>query len=215
MAIVFDSATGNKVASGTTNSWNHTVGAGNNRLLKVTVAAGATVSGVTFNGVALTVLKSIVYNTPNNFSVWYLLNPPTGTYTITVTIAATSFIVGASVSYANVAQSSTFGVAASSGSSAGQTSSSNTVATTNANQLVFDAVNNDFPSANTPTAGQTKREQPASSGVAIGDIAATGANMTLTWSFSISAWAEISVAINPATANLTHVLGDGYGGVFR
>ena len=211
---VFDSASGNKVGSGTTNSWNHTIGSGSNRILMVAVSSGSSVTGVTYNGIALTELKSIVYNTPYTFSVWYLLNPPSGTYACTITIGASAFIVGASWSASNSAQSNTFDVAASNGSSAGQTSSTNTVTTNSTNQLVFDAINNDYPSTNTPTAGQTDRYQPATSGVAVGDIVATGINMTLSWSFSISAWAEISVAINGIVPTTHANIADGYGGVF-
>ncbi len=215
MAITFDAATGNKVGSGTTNTWSHTVGSGSNRILIVSVDTGLSISGVTYGGVALTQLGIVNYNSNNeHLSLWYLLNPTSGTANVVVTASGTTFIIGVSASYSGVAQSSTFGTLASNSGTTG-TASSNTVATTSSNQLVVDTVNNGAASTDTPTASQTKRYQPATSGGAEGDIAATGGNMTLSWSFSSGVWAELSVAMNPAASNITHILADGYGGLFR
>ncbi len=178
---LFDAATGNKVTSGTTNTWNHTVGSNNNRLLIVSVDAGQSVSGVTYNGVAMTQLGVVNYNSNNeHLSLWYLIAPATGTHSVVVTLSASSFSIGCSWSCYNAAQSSTFGTLASNSGTTG-TASSNTVTTTSTNQLVIDTVNNGAASTDTPTASQNKRFQPATSGAAIGDIAATGSSMTLSW----------------------------------
>jgi hypothetical protein len=212
---VFDASAGNKVSSGSSNSWSHTVGNFSNRILLVWVDTGLGVSGVTFNGVALTQLAVVNYNSNNeHLYLFYLLNPPVGTYTVAVTASGTTYIVGLSESYYNAAQSGSFGTVASNAGSG--TASSNTVASTSTSQIIIDGVNNGAASTATPTAGQTKRYQTASSGAAAGDIAATGGNMTLSWSFSSGVWAEISVPLNGIASSLVrHELADGYGGLFQ
>lgn len=214
MAITFDAATGNKVGSGTTNTWSHTTGAGSNRILIVAVDTGLTITSVTYGGVALTQLGIEDYNgNTEHLSLWYLLAPVSGAASVVATASGTTFIIAASASYAGVAQSSTFGTLAKNNGVG--TASTNAVSTTSSNQTVVDTVNNGAASAVTQTAGQTLRIQPVSSGVGLGDIAATGASMTLSWSFTNSIWAQVSVAMNPAlAASLARVMSDGFGGMF-
>lgn len=216
MAAIFDAFAGQKVTSASTNTYSHTVAVQSNRLLMVTVDAGASVSSVTYAGTTMTLLTSNSGQGGGEvLSVYYLLAPATGANNVVVTCSASTFIIGASASYYGVAQSSTFGTAASNSGSAA-TSSTNTVTTTSSSQLVFDTLNNTNAATESAGSGQTKRGQVASSGVAIGDIAATGSNMTLTWTWSGGAtWAQISVAINPFVSGAAHLrIMDGYGGVF-
>lgn len=215
MTITFDAAAGNKVASGTTNTWAHTVVAGQTGLLLlVAVGSGASsISGVTYNGVSLTQLgTTLSYNSGSNkLSLWYLLNPSTGTHNIVATVASTSYIAGASCSY--IGCLGTFGTPATN-INAGSTSSTNTVTTTSNQQRVFDYVDNSVPFVPTATASQTEREKPTSTGTALGDITATGSNMTLTWSFGSSTpWGQMSVAMNPLPVT-RGITSDGYGGIF-
>lgn len=218
MAITFDTATGNKVGSGTTNTWSHTVVVGqSNEIIIVAVDAGASVSSVTYGGQTMTAVPggSVTQVGGEVLALYYLLAPPTGANNVVVTCSSTTFIIGISASYYGVAQSSTFGTAATNSSSTAGTSSTNTVTTTSSSQAVIDAVNNEAASTDTATASQNKRFQPGSSGGALGDIAATGSNMTLTWSFSSSNWGQVSVAMNPAAAGVVHSrISDGFGGVF-
>lgn len=167
-----------------------------NVILLVAVSCGtSSVTSVTYGGVALAQLATVNEPVSGVFQLWYLLNPPTGANNVVITVPSTTFIVGDSASYYSVAQSSTFGTVA---TSTGSTSpSSNTVTTTAITQLVIDVIDNQAVSTDTATASQTKRFQPATSGVALGDKAATGSNMTLTWSFTSSNWGQISVAMNP------------------
>lgn len=218
MAITFDAFAGQKVTSASTNTYSHTVASQSNRLLMVTVDAGASVSSVTYAGNTMTLLTSNSGQGGGEvLSVYYLLGSAvaTGANNVVITCSASTFIIGASASYYGVAQSSTFGTAASNSGSAA-TSSTNTVTTTSSNQLVYDTLNNTNAATESAGSGQTKRGQVASSGVAIGDIAATGSNMTLTWTWSGGAtWAQISVAINPFVSGAVHLrIMDGYGGVF-
>ncbi len=207
MAITFDAATGNKVASGTTNTWSHTVASSqSNQILVVSVDSGASISGITYNSVAMTQLTSITYGGSEILSLWYLVAPAQGAHNVVITASGTTFIVGVSASYYNVAQTSMFGTAVT--NSGTGTASTNTVTTSNTNQWVIDTVNNAAASTDTATASQNKRFQPATSGAAEGDIVATGSNMTLTWSFTSGNWAQISVAMFIATTNFTTTITD-------
>jgi len=119
MAIEFDAAAASAAKSGTgTLTWAHVVGAGANRLLVVgmatqcTAAQPSTVSGVTYNGTAMTLAKattkaSATYSVES--SVWILANPASGSHDVVATIAlANMFPVsgGVSSSYTGASQTS-------------------------------------------------------------------------------------------------------------
>src|SRR5581483_6799300 len=79
------------VASGTTLSWSQTVGSQNNRILLVAASeehsAACSTTSVTYGGVGLTKIGDTTTTLGNNggnrdcVSLWYMLNPPTGTAT--------------------------------------------------------------------------------------------------------------------------------------
>jgi hypothetical protein len=91
MAIAFDVA-----AQGASN-WSHTC-TGSNLLLVVTVfSAGDTVTAVTYNGVAMTLIAKVGEGGSTLFSyTYYLIAPAVGSHTVAVTGA---FAQGASASY--------------------------------------------------------------------------------------------------------------------
>lgn len=90
-------------------SWSHTT-AGSDRFLAVSVvtfnSGSRTVSGITYNGVALTKLGNITAaqeGNNQNFEIWYLFGPTVGTNSIQVTLSAsTSFTMGMALSYTNI-----------------------------------------------------------------------------------------------------------------
>jgi uncharacterized repeat protein (TIGR01451 family) len=94
--VAFDSATsvGQHVAAGTTTvTLAHTTAAGSNRVLVVGISmniannTGATVSGVTYNGVALT--QAGAHNDgglTRRVEIWYLVAPSTGLNNVIVTV---------------------------------------------------------------------------------------------------------------------------------
>lgn len=91
--VIDQTSTSGEKTAVSTFSWNHTV-AGTNRVLIVEVAsrdatdADLTISGITFNSVALT---KIINNGPTSNNVrseaWYLIAPDTGTHAIAVTFS--------------------------------------------------------------------------------------------------------------------------------
>jgi len=112
MAIAFDNSTlgpGSGAAQSSL-SWSHTTGSGSNRVLIVALNVGEVssdpITGVTYNGVAMTRGASDYYWTgPMNWlSIWYLVNPPSGTYTVVASCSSAYYMVGGSASYSGVAQ---------------------------------------------------------------------------------------------------------------
>jgi hypothetical protein len=115
--ITFD-ATSNSATGNTSNSisWNHTVGSGINRLLEVCTQARDAVAGdvpvltVTANGRALTKVRRDIRTDGGSAygtEIWHLVNPASGTNTITVRWAGplSEYGVGSATSYAGVNQS--------------------------------------------------------------------------------------------------------------
>lgn len=113
----FDAASQSNSGNWSTNTanynWSHTT-AGSDRFLAVAVSiyngAARTVTGITYNGVALTKLHSITASLEGNtqdFEVWYLINPAVGANTIDVTLSASaSFTQGMAMSYNGIDQTS-------------------------------------------------------------------------------------------------------------
>lgn len=112
-AIALDS-TSNITSSGwyncgTSCSWNHTV-SGSDRILFVYVTSNLNdqVAGVTYNGINLTQLVKQGRTVDNGTwsYIYYLLNPTTGTHSITVNLSsADSSLMAAAISYTGVVQS--------------------------------------------------------------------------------------------------------------
>lgn len=106
MAIVFDAAAS---GSGHSTSINisHTC-TGSDRILFVGTANGngATISGVTYNSVAMTLVAASGHNagTSQIATLWYLVAPATGSNTITITATGTTDIFGAAASYTGASQ---------------------------------------------------------------------------------------------------------------
>lgn len=122
MAVAFDAAASNKAAypaNTSTISVNHTVAAGSDLFLLVSVgwynAQGArTVSGVTWNGTAMTAVPSSTVATSgaHNVQLWYLINPATGAHTVTVTMSGNDDLLFVGVSsWSGVHQTAPLGTA--------------------------------------------------------------------------------------------------------
>jgi hypothetical protein len=112
-AIAFDSSAdlGDNAGLASSLTTSYTVGSGSNRLLVVFIlgdlATGVDdITGVTYNGVALTlVIKQTSFITPNNrlAYMYYLLSPASGAHNIVISSSATHYLLAVAASYANVA----------------------------------------------------------------------------------------------------------------
>ncbi|MGP8070721.1 MAG: hypothetical protein ACLP5V_12605 [Candidatus Bathyarchaeia archaeon] len=211
--------------SPTTLSWSHTIGSGSNGILLVGLSHNniPTASGVTFGAAALTLVGDHVARLIH-VELWALLNPPAGSGTITVTMGfTTSFLVGGSVSYFNVAStiSQLQAAAATNDGSGAGTATASDVVTTAAGDLVVDtlaAFNFNAGGGASVTVSPTgpgqaqlwKRDGP-SFGVGNEFFAgggsnqpASGSSVTMSWSLTTTSpaptsWSLVAVPLTPTT----------------
>jgi len=103
MAIALDTTVDGGNASATTLGWSHTC-TGSQLILFVTATVNTqTVTGITYNGVAMTAVGNT--NTgSNNSYLYYLIAPATGVHTVTVSLSGSGPVSGASSSYTGVYQ---------------------------------------------------------------------------------------------------------------
>jgi hypothetical protein len=198
-------------------SWSHTIAAGTSRVLIVGVSSYTNplgvypaVSGVTYNGVALTRLNDPVLqparssDLSNGVEMFILKEPlpAAGTYTVAVTLnAGVEYAVGGSASFNGVNQTTpnrTF-------QSASGTSTTPTLAVTSAtNEMVIDTVSTQFGGGTLVVgAGQTERWNglPCFGGVSsvgAGSTEPGAATTTMSWTQSNSVpWAIGAVSLIP------------------
>ena len=111
MAIAFDAASNPsfKGSSGTSYTRTHTC-SGSDRILFVTAYAfnspAPVVSGVTYNGVAMTKVAAVNKQTNDEMSLWYLINPATGSNNVVMTTSSAASNMGSCcASYTGASQS--------------------------------------------------------------------------------------------------------------
>lgn len=108
MAIALD-ATSTANTTGTSSTWAHTC-SGNNRILFVGVGtdfSGDVITGVTYNGVAMTeITRQATIGTNNYFAyLYYLINPASGANNIVVSASGSYNLRTDAVSYTGALQS--------------------------------------------------------------------------------------------------------------
>jgi len=106
MAIAFDAFTaGALVNPGSSVTISHTC-TGSNRILFVgAIVRTNSISGVTYNSVAMTQIGSPVTNVNDKISLWYLIAPATGSNNVVITQTGSSVINGCAISYTGAKQS--------------------------------------------------------------------------------------------------------------
>lgn len=199
--------------------WTHTVSAAaTDRILVVSFGYGnapTAVSGVTYNGIPLTEIRTETFAGGRVTSMWYLVNPPAGTYTVSVNLTApsTGTFSGVSASYGGVDQATPVeaGHVGAQGNSATATVD---ITTTNAGAWIVDS---HYAGGNWNMVAQTGRTQrwnfvKGSSTEAGSTLkAATAGTFTLDWVEGLSAsqpWVIVAAALKPtATDPVTIPLG--------
>lgn len=181
-------------------TWNH-VSSGTNRLLVVQVSTtSTTVSGITFNGVALTQGVANTHGTIDN-EQWYLVAPTVGTYPIVVTLESSSTITAGAETFNTVNQSVPIGVTQ---TATGTSTTPSLVLTTGAdNSVVLDSLaTNVLPIVYTPGAGQqvnwsiTANPNTNQGGSSLQIAGGEPDAVTMDWSITQSiAWAQNAMEI--------------------
>lgn len=110
MAIAYDAVSSGELVPGDSPLTISHICSGTNKLLLVAVshyaAASSVITGITYNGVALTKLSEAPYNTDLAIDqIWGLLNPDTGTHNIVISFSTNTYIRAVGVSYTGVLQS--------------------------------------------------------------------------------------------------------------
>jgi hypothetical protein len=207
-AITFDSVASRAATNGASTSWTHTVGTGADRILIVGLATEDTstsvlnVSAITCNGVAMTAVSNSTAtagsSTFDRSQLFYVLNPASGTNTISVTWGgAVNGISAGSISLAGVAQSAPAAAAINSATS-GTTISANVSVATAGSWLVSVANSGAGNAVLTPGSGQTKRwglGQTSSGGAGSTAAPASTGTVSTSWTASSSSQLALSVVV--------------------
>jgi hypothetical protein len=184
--------------------------AGSNRLMLVGVSihnfASETVSGITYNGMALTLVGSRANATDARVEIWRLIAPPTGTHDLVITFSAelTSAARAGVMTFTGVNQTTPLGTFT---SAIGSASPATVNVASAANELVFDTVGSESQSSPftiTVGAGQTQRWNSAIIGydrfLSAGSTEPGAASVTMSWTIVPGAsvpWAIAAVPIKP------------------
>jgi len=193
--ITFDASSHSTTVESSSITWDHTVGSGADRVLVVGIASVGSVSlglseasSVTYNGITMSrVTAAYQYNqvgfgAPMATDLWYLLSPPQGTASISVSFGGdVKQILAGAVSLTNVLQESpsiaggdqysTFGI-------------STDVTTTEADTWLVDIALFNSLEGMTPTSGQTELFQEQSTSAS----AAMGARLVASPGLTSSSW---------------------------
>lgn len=160
-------------------------------------ATVGTVSGITYNGVALTKIAGVTFSSNFNNEGWYLIAPATGTHDVVITWSASQLLVaGGIVSYTGAHQSAVIGTPA---TASGNDTTPTVTVSSAAGELVIDGVfvNNDTSS--TPGSGQTEEYDqnvglPASFAVS---REAGAASVVMDHTIGAHEWGSWAVALKP------------------
>lgn len=207
MAVAFDAASSGQTTNATSITVAHTC-SGSDRVLFVGVGwstgpeAMASVTGVTYNGVALTQIWEIIDSPTDHANAgWYLIAPATGTNNIVVTFAsAMDEICAGGISFTGAHQTSPLGTFQTAN---GTTGNATVNVSSAADEIVVD---NCYVGQNgiTVGAGQTQRWQQANIGsysTGGGSTETGAATTTMSWTItSGNPWNIGAVPIKPAGA---------------
>ena len=176
----------------------YTQAAGTNRVLVVQVATEGdeVVSGVTFDGVALT-QEIFEAGSGRRSSLWYLINPTVTTANIVVTLASSADVGMIASSWEDVHQTTPFRASA----GASGTGNPSVVVSSAVGDLVIDSFDQDDTSTGTPGSGQTQLAQFEVTGdFQMGSSTEAGAspNVTMDWTgFGSDDFSQVAGSLQP------------------
>ena len=208
MTVVLDAVGPNSTGTATTGnslSWSHTC-SGTNRLLTVSLSVGsgttATVTSVTYNGVAMTEAARVMSNNQNDgyVKLFYLVAPATGSNTVQVTCDSSKPLIAGSVSFTGVDQTTPVSnLATNFGSSA---SPSVTVSSKYGNMVVTALCNgSNINSSNKDDQWKRNFNTLSAAGNGMQSTAYGTPSVSFTYSVSNDWWGVIGLNINASPIN--------------
>jgi hypothetical protein len=200
-----------RTSSGSSLTWTHNTGSGSNRILIVSVdtystsGSPATVNSVTYGSSTMTQLATGSYtsgSTRVRSYVYYLLNPSTGSATVTVNFASsTSSAVGGSTGYYNVDQNAPAYSTPTSASTSGTVYSNSITASGSQSKFLFGHIATYRSSSYTVIDGQTNTRWSQTGQYYRGygsDKSVTSGSVTCSWTLSNTAsYVAIAVLLQP------------------
>jgi hypothetical protein len=207
-AISYDAVASRTATNAASASWTHTVGTGTDRILIVGLATEDTstsvlnVSAITCNGVAMTAVSNSTAtagsSTFDRSQLFYILNPASGSNTISVTWGgAVNGVSAGSISLSGVTQSAP-SVAAIASATSGTTISANVAVATAGSWLVSVANSGASNAVLTAGSGQIKRwgvGQTNSGGAGSTAAPASTGTVSTSWTASSSSQLALSVVV--------------------
>ena len=209
-------ATYTGVSNSSPTTWNHTTGTQSNQLLVVSIACeeGETLN-VTYNSVALTHLNggsspTNLYASGAHADIWYMVNPPSGTFAVSVTDSGNHGCVGTSATFYNVNQSTPFGTSnvVTGTVYSGTNTITNTVSSNSTNQKVIDVLSSDqindtYSGGSAQTVYQNTFNADNNGSASYASGAATPITMSWRTSAYEADYVDVGVAINPSSSTPT------------
>lgn len=209
--ITFDAASNSTYQTAqSTYSWSHTC-TGSNRYLTVGISmlsvGGSSVTGITYSGIALSLIKAQASGAGAIRSeLWGLVAPATGSNTIAVTLSASLDSAAGAVSYTGVEQTTPYEAANSAtATNVGAADATVNVTTIANNDWTFDNVATD-DTAITVGAGQTSRNNVTGT-LGSGAMSSEGpktpaGSVTMSWTNvdALKTWAIVAAGLRPVAA---------------
>jgi hypothetical protein len=194
----------NSGSGGGSVSWQHTVSEAGNRILIVTAAldsSSAQAKTATFNGTLLTRISTVTSPAPaESTTMWYMLDPPVGSYDITVTyVGSHKGMQTAATTYTGVSQNRPLSSSVTTAASTSGGPAALTIASA-PGELVVDSLGYRNYGALTPDSYQTARydQHDSSTSHAVSDKPGAS-SVTMSWQLENAAsWAMIAVGLRPA-----------------
>jgi len=204
-SIAFDAQSAASATNATSLTWTHAVGSNlSEALLIVGVSlekqSGATVTAITFAGLAMKKAGASVGGNGVGAELWYLVAPPAGTNAVVATLSAqvgTDGVVAGAISLAGVDQTTPIRTTAISGAISGSPSTPIPVAVPGA--WLVDVVVIDNGSTTSPAPAQQMRWSRLQGIGGAGSTLATPSTgtATMSWSTTSDNWAQVVVEIAP------------------
>lgn len=209
MAIAFDAAsTAHGGSTGTSVTWSHTVAAGSDRCLIVSLGTnGVTATGVTYAGVGMTKIgEQQEADTGHTVSMWSLVAPSTGANNVVASFSEDRSYSFVATSWTGVHQATpTSSMSGNRQIGAPSTTPTVTIASA-ADEIVVDSViwnQNALPATETVDASQTQRGGPAVGNFVRCAVSseAGAASVGMDWTMSSATnWAIGAISLRPSTA---------------